>query len=643
MKETLGEYKLLETIDSPADMKQLKPEELIQLSNELRQFIIEIVSSNPGHFGASLGVVELTVALHHVFNAPHDQIVWDVGHQAYGHKILTGRRDIFHTNRKYGGISGFPKPSESEYDAFGVGHSSTSISAALGLAAGNEYNEENDRQVVAIIGDGSLSGGMAYEALNNAGHAGKNLLVILNDNNISIDPSVGAMKDYLLDIATSKRYNQVKDEVWNLLGFMNKIAPNARNYAQKIENAIKSILLKQSNLFESLNFRYFGPVDGHDVLHLTDVLRDMKNIPGPKLLHVITQKGKGFAMAELDQTAYHSPGKFNMHTGEIIRKSYDKPQPPLYQDVFGETILELARANKKIVGITPAMPTGSSLKIMMDELPERTYDVGIAEQHAVTFSAGLAATGMVPFCNIYSSFMQRAYDQVIHDVAIQNLSVIFCLDRAGLVGSDGATHHGAYDLAFFRCIPGMTIASPLNEVELRNMMYTAQLRQAGPIVIRYPRGRGVMVNWKQPFTELETGKGQQLKDGTDLAILSLGPIGNLVTEAISLLDLEHISVAHYDMRFLKPLDHKLLDKVFSRFDKVITVEDASTVGGLGSAVIEYMNDNNYKAKVLRLGIPDRFVEHGTQEELYHECGFDTAGIAAAVKSMVSSKILTRAV
>ncbi len=642
MKETLGEYKLLETINGPADMTNLGPEELIQLSNELRQFIIEIVSSNPGHFGASLGVVELTVALHHIFNAPHDQIVWDVGHQAYGHKILTGRRDVFHTNRKFGGISGFPKPSESEYDAFGVGHSSTSISAALGMAAGNEYNKEDDRQVVAVIGDGSLSGGMAYEALNNAGNSGKNLLVILNDNNISIDPSVGAMKDYLLDIATSRRYNQVKDEVWNLLGFMNKIAPNARNYAQKIENAIKSILLKQSNLFESLNFRYFGPVDGHDVLHLTDVLWDMKKIPGPKLLHVITQKGKGFARAEADQTAYHSPGKFNMHTGEIIRKSYDKPQPPLYQDVFGETILELAQNNKKIVGITPAMPTGSSLKIMMDELPDRTYDVGIAEQHAVTFSAGLASTGMVPFCNIYSSFMQRAYDQVIHDVAIQKLPVVFCLDRAGLVGSDGATHHGAYDLAFFRCIPGMTIASPLNEVELRNMMYTAQLGKSGPVVIRYPRGRGVMVDWKQPFIELETGKGQQLKDGSDLAILSLGPIGNMVSEAISILDLEHISVAHYDMRFLKPLDHKLLDQVFARFDKVITVEDASTVGGLGSAVIEYMNDNNYKAKVLRLGIPDRFVEHGTQEELYRECGFDTEGIAAAVRSMVSSKILTRA-
>jgi 1-deoxy-D-xylulose-5-phosphate synthase len=643
MEETKGAYKLLKTIESPADMKQLKPEELIQLSKELRQFIIEVVSSNPGHFGASLGVVELTVALHHVFNSPRDQIIWDVGHQAYGHKILTGRRDIFHTNRKYGGISGFPKPSESEFDAFGVGHSSTSISAALGMAAGNEYNEEKDRQVVAVIGDGSLSGGMAMEALNNAGDAGKNLLVILNDNNMSIDPSVGAMKEYLLDITTSRKYNKVKNEVWNLLGLMNKVTPNARNYAQKIENGIKSIVLRQSNLFESLNFRYFGPVDGHDVMHLTDVLRDMKNIPGPKLLHVLTQKGKGFAKAEENQTQYHSPGKFNMHTGEIIRKSYDKPQPPLYQDVFGETILELARTNKKIIGITPAMPTGSSLKIMMDEMPDRTYDVGIAEQHAVTFSAGLAATGMVPFCNIYSSFMQRAYDQVIHDVAIQNLPVVFCLDRAGLVGSDGATHHGVYDLAFFRCIPNMTIASPINEIELRNMMYTAQLKQAGPIVIRYPRGRGVNVDWKQKFSEVETGKGQQLKEGSDLAILTLGPIGNLATEAIANLEKENISVAHFDMRFLKPLDNRLLDRVFSHFDKIITVEDASKVGGLGSAVIEYMNDNNFRAKVLRLGIPDYFVEHGTQEELYHECGYDAPGIAAAVKSMVRSKILTKAV
>ncbi len=643
MTDTRGEYNLLSTIDSPDDMKSLTPEQLRQLSAELRQYIIEIVSSNPGHFGASLGVVELTVALHHVYNAPYDQIIWDVGHQAYGHKILTGRRDNFHTNRKYGGISGFPKPSESVYDAFGVGHSSTSISAALGMAAGNEYRDENDRQVVAVIGDGSLSGGMAYEALNNSGNAGKNLLVILNDNNISIDPSVGAMKDYLLDITTSKAYNKVKNDVWNLLGFLSKITPNARNYAQKIENAIKSIVLKQSNLFESLNFRYFGPIDGHDVLHLAEVLKDMKQIPGPKLLHVITQKGKGFAKAEENQTTFHSPGKFNMYTGEILKNPIGKPQPPLYQDVFGETILELAKINKKIIGITPAMPTGSSLKIMMDEMPDRTYDVGIAEQHAVTFSAGLATAGMIPFCNIYSSFMQRAYDQVIHDVALQKLPVVFFLDRAGLVGSDGATHHGAYDLAFLRCIPGMTIASPLNEIEMRDLMYTAQLRPAGPIVIRYPRGRGVTVDWKHPFSEIEIGKGQQLKDGNDLAILSIGPIGQEASKAIEVLEKEHISVAHYDMRFLKPLDNILLKSVFSGYDKIITLEDASIVGGLGSAVIEYMNDNSYKAKILRLGIPDRFVDHGTQEELYKECGFDAEGIATATRNLVVSKILTRAI
>lgn len=642
MEESGESYKLLKTIEGPEDMKSLTPEQLRELSAELRQFIIEMVSTNPGHLGASLGVVELTVALHHVYNAPYDQIVWDVGHQAYGHKILTGRREVFHTNRKYGGISGFPKPSESKYDAFGVGHSSTSISAALGMAAGNDYRDQSDRQVVAVIGDGSLSGGMAYEALNNAGHTGKNLLVILNDNNISIDPSVGAMKDYLLDITTSKAYNKVKNDVWNLLGYLNKVTPHARSYAQKIENAIKSIVLKQSNLFESLNFRYFGPVDGHDVLHLAEVLRDMKDIPGPKLLHVITQKGKGFAKAEENQTAYHSPGKFNMHTGEIIKKVSDKPEAPLYQDVFGDTILELARTNKRIIGITPAMPTGSSLKTMMDEMPDRTYDVGIAEQHAVTFSAGLAVSGMIPFCNIYSSFMQRAYDQVIHDVAIQGLPVIFFLDRAGLVGSDGATHHGAYDLAFFRCIPGMTIASPLNEIEMRNLMYTAQLAPKGPMVIRYPRGRGVNADWKQAFREVEIGKGQQLRDGNDLAILTLGPIGNLAAKAINRLEKENISVAHFDMRFLKPLDNKLLKTVFSRFKKIITVEDASIVGGLGSAVIEYMNDNSYKAKVIRLGIPDRFVDHGSQAELYKECGYDADGIFTAALNLVHSKILTRA-
>ncbi|PID93212.1 MAG: 1-deoxy-D-xylulose-5-phosphate synthase [Bacteroidetes bacterium] len=643
MEEHTQAYPLLSTIEGPGDMKSLGPEELRQLSDELRQYIIEVVSSNPGHFGASLGVVELSVALHHVFNAPYDQIIWDVGHQAYGHKILTGRRDIFHTNRKYKGISGFPKRSESPYDAFGVGHSSTSVSAALGMSAGNEYNEEGDRQVVAVIGDGALTGGMAYEALNHAGHARKNMLVILNDNNMAIDPNVGAMKEYLLDITTSRIYNNVKNDVWNLLGSLNKLTPNARNYAQKIENAIKSIILKQSNLFESLNFRYFGPVDGHDVLHLTTVLQDMKNIPGPKLLHVITQKGKGFDMAEKYQTTYHSPGKFNMHTGEILRKTPDGPEAPLYQDVFGDTLLELARRNKKIVGITPAMPTGSSLKTMMDAMPERTYDVGIAEQHAVTFSAGLATTGMIPFCNIYSTFMQRGYDQLIHDVAIQNLPVVFCLDRAGLVGSDGATHHGAFDMSYLRCIPNMTIASPLNEIELRNLMYTAQQDPKGPFAIRYPRGRGVTVDWKKPFQRIEIGRGRQMTDGKDLAILSIGPIGAEVSKAQAVLEKENISAAHYDMRFLKPLDRKLLDQVFTRFDKLITVEDGSIAGGLGSAILEYMVDNNYQARVVRLGIPDKFIEQGSQEQLWHDCGFDAEGIARSARNLVLSKIYTCAI
>jgi 1-deoxy-D-xylulose-5-phosphate synthase len=632
------EYPLLETINSPVDMNDLSPEELLQLSKELRQFIIDIVSDNPGHFGASLGVVELTVALHHIFDAPHDKIIWDVGHQAYGHKILTGRRDAFKTNRKYKGISGFPRPSESEYDAFGVGHSSTSISAALGMAAADDLNNTSERQIVAVIGDGSLSAGMAYEALNNAGHEKKNMLVILNDNNISIDPSVGAMKDYLLDITTSKAYNKVKNDVWNLMGAMNKINPNARQYVQKIENAIKSIVLKQGNLFESLNFRYFGPVDGHDVIHLAEVLRDLKEIPGPKLLHVVSKKGKGFPMAELNQTTFHSPGKFDKRTGEFLSKKSKTAQSPKYQDVFGHTILELAKGNSKIIGITPAMPSGSSLKFMMDEIPERTFDVGIAEQHAVTFSAGLAASGMIPYCNIYSSFMQRAYDQVIHDVAIQKLPVVFCLDRAGLVGEDGATHHGVYDLAYMRCIPNLTIASPLNEIELRNLLFTAQHHPSGPFVIRYPRGQGVTVDWRKPFQEIERGTGQVLRSGDDLAIITLGPIGNEVAHTIDELEEQNLSIAHYDLRFLKPLDKKLLDQVFSKHKKVITVEDGSIAGGMGSAVLEYMSEQKYQAEIRRIGVPDRFVDHGSIEELYKECGMDKDGIIEAVKSMINSKI-----
>jgi len=633
---------LLSRIDSPADMKGLSPGELVQLSNELRDYIIEIVSSNPGHFGASLGVIELTVALHHVFNTPHDKIIWDVGHQAYGHKILTGRRDQFHTNRKYKGISGFPKPSESEYDAFGVGHSSTSISAALGMAVARDQKQKKN-QIIAVIGDGSLSGGMAYEALNNAGHEKKDMLVILNDNNISIDPSVGAMKEYLLDITTSQAYNKVKNDIWNLLGTLNKINPNTRQYFQKLENAIKSIVLKQSNLFESMNFRYFGPVDGHDVVHLSSVLEDIKKIPGPKLLHVITKKGKGFPMAELNQTTFHATGsKFDKNTGEFL-PSKGSPASPRYQEVFGETLLELARNNKKIIGITPAMTTGASLNKMMEEFPDRTFDVGIAEQHAVTFAAGLAAAGMVPYCTIYSTFLQRAYDQVIHDVAIQNLPVVLCIDRAGLVGADGATHHGVFDLAFLRCIPNLTICSPLNEVEFRNMLFSAQHNIDGPVAIRYPRARGVLKAWRQEFSEIEKGTGQLLRDGSDLAFISIGPIGNEVAAAIDELQKLDLHIAHLDLRFLKPLDEKLLKQFFKKHRKVITVEDGSVNGGMGSAILEFVSEKGIPAEIRRIGIPDRFIDHGTIEELYKECGMDRENIIQAAKAMIGSKVLFKAI
>jgi len=632
---------LLNRIDSPDEMKRLGPDELVQLSNELRQFIIDMVSSNPGHLGASLGVVELTVALHHVFNTPYDKIIWDVGHQAYGHKILTGRRDRFHTNRKKDGISGFPKISESDYDAFGVGHSSTSISAALGMAVARD-RKKKDNQIIAVIGDGSLTGGMAYEALNNAGHEKKDMLVILNDNNISIDPSVGAMQEYLLDITTSKAYNKVKNDVWNLLGTLNKVNPNTRQYFQKIENAIKSILLKQSNLFESMNFRYFGPVDGHDVVHLSDILNDMKEIPGPKLLHVLTKKGKGFPMAEQNQTRFHSTSsKFDKNTGEFLN-SIPTSQFPRYQDVFGETLLELAKHNKKIIGITPAMTTGASMNRMMEELPDQTFDVGIAEQHAVTFAAGLAVSGMVPYCTVYSTFLQRAYDQVIHDVALQNLPVVLCVDRAGLVGADGATHHGVYDIPFLRCIPNLTIASPLNEVEFRNLLFTAQHDVNGPFVIRYPRGRGVTLDWKQEFSEIPVGTGQLIKDGDDLAIISFGPIGSEVTAAIAELEKLDITVAHADLRFLKPLDEKLLKQLFKKHRKVITIEDGAVSGGMGSAILEFVSEKGINAEVRRLGIPDKFIDHGTVEELYKACGLDRDSIIAAAKAMIGSKVMFRA-
>lgn len=628
--------KLLEQIIYPKDLREkISEDDLPQLCKELREFIIDVVSQKGGHFGASLGVVELTVALHYVFDTPNDKIVWDVGHQAYGHKILTGRRSVFHTNRIYKGISGFPKPSESEYDTFAVGHSSTSISAALGMAVASRHKKEN-KQHIAVIGDGSMTAGLAFEGLNHGGSEDTNLLVVLNDNCMSIDPNVGALKEYLTDITTSHTYNKVKDEVWNLLGLISKFGPNAQAIAQKIENGIKSTLLKQSNLFESLNFRYFGPVDGHDVNYLAKVLDDLKDIPGPKILHCVTEKGKGYEPAELgDTTQWHAPGIFNKETGEIIKIAPKSPQPPKFQDVFGHTIVELAEQNDKIVGVTPAMPSGCSLNIMMKAMPDRAFDVGIAEQHAVTFSAGMASQGLVPFCNIYSSFMQRAYDQVIHDVALQNLHVVFCLDRGGVVGADGATHHGAYDLAYFRCIPNMIVASPINEEDLRNLMFTAQAENNGPFSIRYPRGNGSMVNWKTPFKKIKIGAGQRLKNGEDIAILSIGPIGLEAKKAIEKLEeTANISIAHYDMRFVKPIDEILLHEVFTKFNKVITLEDGCIMGGLGSAVLEFMADNNYQAQIKRLGIPDKFVDHGTQEELYAECFYDANAVIETVKSMM---------
>ncbi|MBN1991051.1 MAG: 1-deoxy-D-xylulose-5-phosphate synthase [Bacteroidales bacterium] len=639
----MGEsYKLLEQINNSLDLKHLEPDQLVELSSELRQFIIDIVSTNPGHFGASLGVVELTVALHYVFNTPSDRIIWDVGHQAYGHKILTGRRDIFHTNRKYGGISGFPKRTESEYDSFGTGHSSTSISAALGMAIGNELKDEK-RHVVAVIGDGSMTGGLAFEGLNNGGTQKADLLVILNDNNMAIDPNVGALKEYLLDITTSQTYNKFKTDVWNLMGRLDKLGPRTRTIIQKLENAVKSAILKQSNLFESLGFRYFGPVDGHDVVYLTKVLNDLKNIPGPKLLHCLTVKGKGFTPAEQNQTIWHAPGLFNKTTGERIVIKTDKPTPPRYQDVFGHTLVELAEQNEKIVGITPAMPSGCSLNIMMEKMPNRTFDVGIAEQHAVTFSAGLAAEGMVPFCNIYSSFMQRAFDQVIHDVALQNLQVVLCLDRGGLVGDDGATHHGAYDIAYLRSIPNMVVSAPMNEEELRNLMFTAQQKGNGPFAIRYPRGNGVMTDWRKPFKTIDIGKGRQIRQGSDIALVTIGHIGNMAAAAADKLESEGISVAHFDMRFAKPLDHELLHKIGKSYNTIVTVEDGCLPGGFGSAVLEWLNDNGYNAKVIRLGIPDRFVDHGSQQELYKECGIDTDGIYQTIKRVSKPNLLNKAI
>ena len=628
---------LLQQINDPADIKALSKEQLHQVCSELRQYIIDVVSVHGGHFGASLGVVELTVALHYVLNTPYDQLVWDVGHQAYGHKILTGRRDTFYTNRKYKGLSGFPRRAESGYDSFGVGHSSTSISAALGMAMAAKYKQE-DRKSVAIIGDGAMTAGIAFEGMNHAGVADADMLIILNDNCMSIDQNVGALKEYLTDITTSRTYNKLKDEIWNALGKLPVGKRFTREMAGKLEYSIKGFVNKSSNLFEALNLRYFGPIDGHNINKLVDVLQDLKKIPGPKLLHILTVKGKGYSLAEKDQTKWHAPGLFDKITGEIYKKKFDLPQPPKYQDVFGHTIIELAEKNNKILGITPAMPSGSSLKFMMDKMPDRAFDVGICEQHAVTLSAGMATQGMKVFCNIYSSFMQRAYDQVVHDVAIQDLPVIFCLDRAGLVGEDGATHHGAYDIAYMRCIPNMIVSAPMNESELRNLMYTAQLDETiHPFVIRYPRGEGVMPEWRTEMKEIKPGTGRKLKDGEGVAILSFGHPGNFAAAAIRELRAEELNPAHYDMRFAKPLDENLLHEVFRKFNKIITVEDGTVQGGFGSAVLEFMALHQYGAQVKILGIPDLVIEQGTPKELQKECGYDVAAIAAAVRKMMNEE------
>ncbi len=623
--------RILEKINNPEDLKKIKLEQLPEVCDDLRNFIIDVVSTNPGHFGASLGVVELTVALHYVYNTPYDLLVWDVGHQAYGHKILTGRRDTFITNRKYKGLSGFPKITESEYDVFGVGHASTSISAALGMAVASKLKNEKNRKVVAVIGDGAMTGGMAFEALNNAGNGKSDILVILNDNNMAIDPNVGGFSQYLLNISKSHSYNQFKKDVWEGLGKLDGFGHKTRRFLQKNQHALKNIILKENNLFEAFDFRYFGPVDGHDVVYLTKVLKDLKDIPGPKLLHVITKKGKGFKQAEINQTKFHAPGLFNKITGEIYSCDCPADKAPKFQNVFGETLVELAEKNEKIVGITPAMPTGCSMNLMIEKMPDRAFDVGIAEQHAVTFSAGLAAQGMVPFCNIYSTFMQRAYDQIIHDVALQKLHVVFCLDRGGLVGEDGPTHHGVFDISYMRLVPNMIVSAPMDEIDLRNLMYTAQLDDIKqPFSIRYPRGCGIKPDWKKPLEKIEIGKGRILTEGDDIAILTIGKSGVFAQRAVENLAKEGISAAHYDMRFVKPIDEKLLTTIFEKFDTLITVEDGTIKGGFGSAVLEFMAEKGFSKRVKILGIPDKFIEHGTPDDLYRECGIDARGIKKSV-------------
>lgn len=629
---------LLSTINYPSDLKKVKKEDLQQVCTELRQFIIDSVSVNGGHFGASLGVVELSVALHYVYNTPIDQLVWDVGHQAYGHKILTGRRDVFHTNRKYGGISGFPKRSESEYDSFGVGHSSTSISAALGMAIAADLLGQKEQKHVAIIGDGSMTAGLPFEALQHAGSSKADILIILNDNQMSIDPNIGSLREYLTDITTSKTYNKVREDVWKVLGKMPYGKFNQK-LASKIEGGVKGVVSKTSNLFEALGLRYFGNVDGHNVLKLVETIKDLHQIKGPKVLHINTIKGKGYELAEKDQTLWHAPGTFDKVTGKINKVVYDSPQPPKYQDVFGKTLVELANMNPKVMGVTPAMPSGCSLKFMMEAMPDRAFDVGICEQHAVTLSAGLATQGMKVFCNIYSTFMQRAYDMVIHDVAIQKLPVIMCLDRAGVVGDDGPTHHGCYDIAYMRCIPNMVIAAPMNEQELRNMMYTAQLDENKmPYVIRYPRGEGVMPVWQTPFEKMITGQGELVQEGEEIAILSIGHPGNFVISACQELESQGVRPAHFNMRFVKPLDEEIMHQVGKSYKKVITIEDGTVVGGFGSACLEFFAEHNYQVEVKILGIPDRLVEHGKPAELHKECGYDKEAIMETVLNWSEVKV-----
>ena len=624
-------YHYLNKINSPIDLKAVNKNNLPEVCNELRQFIIDEVSKNPGHLGSSLGVVELTVALHYVFNTPYDRIVWDVGHQAYGHKILTGRRDRFHTNRQFKGLCGFPSPKESEYDAFGVGHSSTSISAALGMSVASLLKNENNRNVVAVIGDGAMTGGLAFEGLNNTSVDKNNLLIILNDNQMAIDPVQGGFTQYLVDITTSQTYNKIRFKAANLLKRMNIITDDNIRRITQFNNSIKATLTNHNNIFEGLNIRYFGPVDGHDVQGLVRILSDIKDFKGPKVLHCITKKGKGYEPAEKSATVWHAPGIFDVKTGERNTTHSSVSTPPLFQEVFGETLLELALKNDKIVGVTPAMPSGCSMIIMQKELPTRVFDVGIAEGHAVTFSAGMAKEGLVPFCNIYSSFMQRAYDNVIHDVALQQLNVVICLDRAGIVGSDGATHHGLFDLAYMRCIPHLIIAAPRNEIELRNLMFTGQLPDMGPFVIRYPRGKGNIVDWHQPLKALEIGKGECLKEGKDLAVITIGTMAKPAQKAIEQIESSYnATVAHYDIRFLKPLDQDMLHEISRKFKQIITIEDGVIQGGFGSAVLEFMSDNNYSVQVKRLGIPDSFIEHGTPDELYAMLGLDVDGITRSI-------------